>query len=283
MQIIHGIAQMREMLAAQRRADAKIGFVPTMGALHEGHLRLIRQSVAENTLTVCSIFVNPIQFNNLRDFILYPRTVEEDSKKALSAGCNVLFVPSADEMYPQKSTVGISFGDAEKVMEGAFRPGHFSGVGVVVAKLFNIVQPDVAYFGQKDFQQCAVVEMLVRDLSFPVRIVKAQTVRESDGLAMSSRNARLTKQQRAVAPVIYSALKEAEKMMKEGISFEKARISIAERIAKEPLLSLEYCQTAKADTLEIADEKDENTTSYALCVAVFADKVRLIDNIIVEF
>jgi pantoate--beta-alanine ligase len=283
MQIIHSIAEMREMLAAQRRLGAKIGFVPTMGALHEGHLSLIRQSVAENTLSVCSIFVNPIQFNNLSDFILYPRTIENDSKMALEAGCDVLFVPSGEEMYPQKSIVGISFGEAEKVMEGAFRPGHFSGVGVVVAKLFNIVQPDVAYFGQKDFQQCAVVEMLVRDLSFPVRIVKAPTVRESDGLAMSSRNARLTKEQRAAAPVIYAALKEAEKMMKEGISFENAKNSVAESIAKEPLLSLEYCQTAKADTLEIAEEKDEKTTSYALCIAVFADKVRLIDNIIVEF
>ncbi|HFB61616.1 MAG TPA: pantoate--beta-alanine ligase, partial [Bacteroidetes bacterium] len=190
------IKETKEYLSGQKAAGKTIGFVPTMGALHEGHLELMRRARKENDLLVVSIFVNPIQFNNPDDLKKYPRTLEDDMEKLKSVDCNVLFAPDAAEMYPEKVTTQYDFGELDKVMEGKFRPGHFNGVAVVVKKLFDIVQPHRAYFGEKDFQQLAIIKKLVEMENIPVEIVPCPIVRDPAGLAMSSRNRLLTPEQR---------------------------------------------------------------------------------------
>ena len=177
-----------------------------MGALHEGHITLIEKAKQENDVVVSSIFVNPAQFNNPDDLARYPRTLEEDCQKLEAAGCDMVFTPPSTKCTPNQPMLRLNFGELETVMEGAFRPGHFNGVGIVVAKLFNIVQADRAYFGQKDLQQVAVIRRLIRDLSFPVELIRCPTVREADGLAMSSRNRNLTPEEREQAPALFQAL-----------------------------------------------------------------------------
>ncbi len=279
MQIFHTILSLQNFLKSQRLLGHFVGFVPTMGALHEGHLSLIKTSKSQNNLTVCSIFVNPTQFNNTHDLAVYPRTLEADCQMLDLVGCEVVFAPSAEEMYPNLPNIKFDFGDLERVMEGQFRPGHFNGVGIVVSKLFNIVQPDAAYFGQKDLQQCAVINRLVKDLSFSLKLNICPTLRETDGLAMSSRNRNLSSEQRINAPEIYKALQEASQILKNGESSDKVKLFVSKKLSSIEGIELEYFEISNFDTLQPIDEYLEGKT--ALCIAAFMGKTRLIDNVIV--
>ena len=223
MDIFSHIESLRAFLKKNKSLYKSVGFVPTMGALHNGHLALIKQSRKENDITVCSIFVNPAQFNNADDLAKYPRTLEQDMAMLQSASCDVLFCPSGEEMYPDKSIIKFDFGNLEQVLEGEFRPGHFSGVALVVSKLLNIVLPNMAYFGQKDFQQYKIVECLVKELKFDVQLRCVPIQRESDGLAMSSRNARLNERQRKDAVVFYEGLQLAKRKIKEGVPMARIK------------------------------------------------------------
>lgn len=254
-----------------------IGFVPTMGALHEGHIALIKKSIAENELTVCSIFVNPTQFNNPDDLKKYPRTLDEDCKMLQEAGCNVVFAPSAEEMYPSLPSLKIDFGPLEHIMEGKFRPGHFNGVGIVVAKLFHIVKPTKAYFGQKDIQQVAVINRLITDLSFDLKMVVCDTIREKDGLAMSSRNRRLSPEARVSAPKIFQSMLLGEKLLLDGNSSFVVKNKVLDFYRASPEFELEYYEITDYETLESIDDRNEKRKT-AIVVAAHLGGVRLIDN-----
>jgi pantoate--beta-alanine ligase len=251
-----------------------------MGALHEGHLSLIRNSTNDNKTTIASIFVNPIQFNNANDLAKYPRTLEKDMEMLESVGCDAVFAPEESEMYHTKPVVKMDFGTLEEVMEGAFRPGHFSGVGVVVAKLFNIIQPDHAYFGQKDLQQFLVIQQMVKDLSFPLTLHCCPIIREADGLAMSSRNVRLTPQNRPVAAKIYESLCIAESLINKGEPIEIVKKEVSIFLSRFKELQPEYFEIADGLTLAPVKELKQHT-KIALCAAVFLDGVRLIDNLVI--
>lgn len=279
MKIFNSISSIQKFLKSQRILGHTVGFVPTMGALHTGHLSLIEVSKKQNHLTVCSIFVNPTQFNNVHDLSVYPRTLEADCQMLESVGCDAVFVPTAEEMYPQLPNIKFDFGDLERVMEGQFRPGHFNGVGIVVSKLFNIVQPDNAYFGQKDLQQCAVVNRLVKDLSFSLTLNICPTQREMDGLAMSSRNRNLSIEQRADAPHIYKALQKAVNLLKENKSSGEVKTFVEQYFKALSNFELEYFEISDFETLQPINELQAGKT--ALCIAAFMGKTRLIDNIIV--
>ena len=261
------------------RTESTIGFVPTMGALHEGHLALIETARRENDVVVSSIFVNPVQFNNPDDLARYPRTLEEDCQKLEAAGCDVVFAPSVDEMYPTSPTLHLNFGSLETVMEGAFRPGHFNGVGIVVAKLFNIVQPDRAYFGQKDLQQVVVIRQLIRDLSFPVELIRCPIVRETDGLAMSSRNRNLTAAEREQAPALFQALTLAHDCLLDEQSVTQTKAVITDFFNEKPEFRLEYIDIVNANTLQPTDYVLAPGQT-AICLAAHLGKVRLIDNLV---
>ena len=272
------IATLRQYLNSIR-SEQTIGLVPTMGALHEGHITLIETARRENDVVVSSIFVNPAQFNNPDDLARYPRTLEEDCQKLEAAGCNVVFAPSVSEMYPEPPTLRLNFGELETIMEGAFRPGHFNGVGIVVAKLFNIVQADRAYFGQKDLQQVAVIRRLIRDLSFPVELIRCPIIREADGLAMSSRNRNLSPDERAQAVALFEALTLAHELITEGHSSTQAKAAVTGFFASNPNFRLEYVEVVNADTLQLANE-GLPPGQTAICLAAHLGKVRLIDNLI---
>lgn len=270
---------LRHQLAVARATGQSIGLVPTMGALHEGHITLIERARHECDIVVASIFVNPIQFNNPDDLARYPRTLETDQQMLEAAGCDLVFAPTVNEMYAEPPMLKLHFGDLETVMEGAFRPGHFNGVGVVVAKLFNIVEPDRAYFGQKDLQQVAVIRRLIRDLSFPVELRRCDTVREPDGLAMSSRNRLLAADERSQATAIYQSLMLARDLLTEGQSTAQAKASVTFFFSQQPAFQLEYVEIANADTLHpVAEVQAPGQT--AICIAAQLGKVRLIDNIV---
>lgn len=256
-----------------------VGFVPTMGALHEGHIALIKKSIAENELTVCSIFVNPTQFNNPDDLKKYPRTLERDCEMLLEAGCDVVFAPAADEMYPALPSLKIDFGYLEHIMEGKFRPGHFNGVGIVVAKLFNIIKPTKAYFGQKDIQQVAVINRLIMDLSFDLKMVVCDTVREKDGLAMSSRNRRLSPEARGQATKIFQSMIIGKKLLLEGNSTFVVKNKVLDFYKENPEFKLEYYEIADFETLGSIEELNTERRT-AIIVAAHLDGVRLIDNYI---
>jgi pantoate--beta-alanine ligase len=269
----------REYLESKQFSGKTIGFVPTMGALHEGHLTLIRQSKAENDLTVCSIFVNPIQFNNPDDLDKYPRTLASDVKLLTAEGCDVLFSPDAAEMYPEgkPALIGLELGMLDKLMEGRFRPGHFRGVAIVVKKLFDIVGPTRAYFGKKDFQQLAVIRHMVNVMNLPHEIVACETVRENDGLAMSSRNMRLTISERVIAPTIFKVLgKVRDKTGK--LPVRELKEWAVKKIQEEPAMRVEYFEIADWETLLPIEKWDHRKKAVAL-TAVFLGDVRLIDNI----
>ncbi len=256
-----------------------LGFVPTMGALHEGHIALIKKSIAENDLTVCSIFVNPTQFNNPEDLKKYPRTLDEDCKMLKEAGCDVVFAPTAEEMYPNLPQIKLNFGYLEEILEGKFRPGHFNGVGIVVAKLFHIIKPNKTYFGQKDIQQVAVINRLIKDLSFDLEMIVCDTIREDDGLAMSSRNRRLSNESRALAPKIYESLKLGEKLLLAGESTESAKSKISDFYRTYPEFELEYYEITDLESLESISEYSTKRKT-AIIVAAHLGGVRLIDNFI---
>jgi pantoate--beta-alanine ligase len=256
-----------------------IGFVPTMGALHNGHIELVKRAVNENEISVCSVFVNPTQFNNPDDLKKYPRTLEADLLLLEAAGCDLVFAPSAEEMYGQNPILKLDFGDLEHIMEGEFRPGHFNGVGIVVSKLFHIVNPTKAYFGQKDIQQVAVINRLINDLSFDLEMVVCETIRENDGLAMSSRNRRLSDDARKLAPKIYESLLLGKKLLKEGSTPELAFSKIKEYYDNIEEIELEYYKITSAESLaELSNFDPKNKT--ALILAAYLDGVRLIDNLI---
>lgn len=260
-----------------QRQQSSVGLVPTMGALHQGHLELVKAARAENDLVVCSIFVNPTQFNNPDDLSAYPRTLEADCRLLESVGCDIVFAPSVEEMYPYPLDLSLNFGILETVMEGAFRPGHFNGVGIVVSKFFNLIQPHRAYFGQKDLQQTAIIKSLIRNLSYPIELRICPTVRESDGLAMSSRNVRLTPEERSIAPTIYRILNECKTALLEGTPVEVALKNARDAFSQQPAFRLEYIELVDADTLKPLNETGK---ANALCVAVHLGNVRLIDNIV---
>lgn len=281
MQIFQNISKLRENLFAIQQQSKKIGFVPTMGALHQGHLSLIRQAKAENDVVVCSIYVNPTQFNNPQDLAKYPRLLDSDAEMLRSVDCDILFAPTDTEMYPEPTKVKFDFGFLETTMEGKFRPGHFNGVALVVSKLFHIVMPHKAYFGQKDLQQYLVIKQLTSDLSFPIEIVRCQIIREENGLAMSSRNKRLNTEQIQIASNIYKALQMAEKMLRTHTPEQiQSQIQIFFSEIKE--IELEYFEIADAYTLESITDLQKHSQPKALCIAAFVGEVRLIDNLWVE-
>jgi pantoate--beta-alanine ligase len=274
-------AELRTYAEAARSAGRRLGLVPTMGALHEGHLQLVRAAAASCDEVLVSIFVNPTQFNNPEDLRLYPRLPEQDAAALAPAGCTALFMPSVAEMYPQSTVLHFEFGALERVMEGAHRPGHFNGVATVVSKLFHLARPHVAYFGQKDFQQVAIVRQLIADLSFDLELISYPTIREADGLAMSSRNARLTPEARAVAPLLHHVLEQAALQVQQGVGPAAVQQQALAALAAEPQFTPEYFEVADAQTLQpISDYKPDQTV--VLCVAAHLGGVRLIDNVVVE-
>ncbi len=276
MKVFDKIIDINSYIQHQQELDKTIGFVPTMGALHIGHISLVERSVAENDLTVVSIFVNPIQFNNQSDLEKYPRNLQRDKEMLENAGVDVVFIPSVEEMYPEPVTTTYDFGSLSTVMEGEFRPGHFNGVAVVVRKLFEIVMPHKAYFGEKDFQQLQIIKTLVRDLTLPVQIEPCPISREDDGLARSSRNARLTPEMREAAPFIYAQLLEARNKAS-SMTAEELESWMYDSFSKHQLLELEYFKVANGESLQQRRGKIEQN-DYGF-IAVYAGEIRLIDNI----
>ena len=281
MQILTTAAGLHAYTEQARQAGHRVGLVPTMGALHAGHLQLVQAACAECNEVIASIFVNPTQFNNAEDFRLYPRVPEADAALLAPAGCTALFVPSVAEMYPQPTGLHFDFGALERVMEGAHRPGHFSGVATVVSKLFHLARPHRAYFGQKDWQQVAIVRQLVADLSFDLEIVAYPTIREADGLAMSSRNRRLDAPARAAAPLLYQVLQVAAAQVRRGVPPAQVQAIAEASIAQEPLFTVEYVAVADAQTLQPLTNYGAGR-AVVLCLAAHLGGVRLIDNVVVE-
>lgn len=269
----------RAWIAEQHRDGYSLGFVPTMGALHEGHIALVERAVQENDLTIVSIFVNPIQFNNPEDLEKYPRTLEKDLEMLDAAACDMVFIPTPEGMYPEAVQEKYDFGQLERVMEGALRPGHFNGVAVVVKRLFEIVRPQRAYFGEKDFQQLRIIQQLVIQESLPVEIVPCPIVREEDGLAMSSRNRRLNPEERGNAPAIYETLRWARTMAGKLPVDQLCREAEA-RLNAVPGMKTEYFILAETDTLQPVLHWDEKQKGIAAFVALWLGEVRLIDNML---
>lgn len=269
---------LQDRLAKCKKQHKTIGFVPTMGALHEGHLSLVRKSKEENNITVVSIFINPTQFDNKKDLEKYPKTFENDRKLLESAGCDIVYFPSIKDVYDGDIVVEkFDFNGLEFQMEGKHRKGHFDGVGTIVKKLFKITEPNRAYFGEKDFQQLQIVKQLVSQEKISVTIKGEPILREKDGLAMSSRNARLTKELREIAPLLYKTLQEVKRRFpREPI--ENLNQWVQEVFNKEPLLQLEYFCIADEGSLQTAQKKEGNK-KYRAFIAVFAGDIRLIDNI----
>lgn len=274
MKVIHTVAEMR----AARAGLSDLGLVPTMGYLHAGHLSLVARARAGNTTVAASIFVNPTQFRANEDLSRYPRDLPRDLELLEAAGVDLVFVPDAAEMYPPGFDTRILVGGVTEGLEGAVRPGHFAGVATVVAKLFNIIQPTRAYFGQKDAQQAVVIRKLVRDLDLPVEVVVAPTVREADGLALSSRNSYLTPEERAVAPAIYRALSAAKARFDAGErNAEALREAMRHILTEQPRLTIDYVSVADPLTLRELDAID---TAALASMAVRLGATRLIDNLV---
>ena len=277
MKLVHTINELRAELALQRQAGKKIGLVPTMGALHEGHASLVRRAVAENDVVVVSDFVNPTQFNDKNDLLKYPRTLDADCELLEKEGASFVFAPSVEEIYPEPDTRQFSYAPLDTVMEGKYRPGHFNGVCQIVSKLFMIVEPDKAYFGEKDFQQLAIIREMVKQMNFPLEIVGCPIVREADGLALSSRNARLSEEERRQALNISKTLF-ASKEYAASHTVEETQKFVEDSIAASEGLELEYFELVDGTTLQKIATWDE--TDYAVgCITVYCGEVRLIDNI----
>ncbi|MDR0834070.1 MAG: pantoate--beta-alanine ligase [Candidatus Symbiothrix sp.] len=281
MKIIEKIDDLQSALKRARQNHKSIGLVPTMGALHAGHIALVHRAVAENDVTVVSIFVNPTQFNDKNDLNNYPRTPEADCTLLEKAGATIVFIPAADEMYPEPDTRQFAFGELETVMEGQFRPGHFNGVAQIVSRLFDIVKPGRAYFGEKDFQQLAIIRDMVKQLNLNLDIVACPIVREADGLAMSSRNARLNPAQRQAAVNISKILN-----LSRGLRVKPAMTAsetvagtkkwVVEQLNAVPELRVEYFDIVDGQTLQSIHEWSDTTFPVG-CIAVFDGDVRLID------
>ena len=278
MEIFSTIIEVKKHLGAIRSEDKSIGFVPTMGALHEGHLSLIREAKKENDYVVCSIFVNPAQFNDKTDLEKYPKEIESDIEKLKIGKCDLVFNPSAEEMYPEPDNTVFDFGDLDKVMEGKFRPGHFNGVAIVVKKLFEIIEPARAYFGLKDYQQLVIIYQLTKDLNLPVEIVPCSTRREDNGLAMSSRNKLLSKAERKDASLIYQTLKSV-KIQSGYTTISEIKEIVHLQFKKYGSMELEYFEIVDMYSLKPLRVWAESNNIIA-CIAVQVGKARLIDNLI---
>ena len=277
MEIVRTISKLRDCLDLHRRQGHSVGFVPTMGALHEGHASLVVRSVAENDVTVVSIFLNPTQFNDPKDLERYPRTLEADCQLLEKCGADIAFAPSVAEVYPEPDTRQFSYPPTDSVMEGAMRPGHFNGVCQVVSKLLSYVDPDRAYFGEKDYQQIAVIRRMVDDLGFKLEIVPCPVVRQSDGLAMSSRNTLLTDQERTTAANIYRIMKESRTL---GLSVQQTHDYVVDGINGIDGLEVQYFSIVDGDTLAEVSSWDD-APSIVGCITVFCGTkpIRLIDHI----
>lgn len=277
MQVITTVAQLQDTIKAERAKNKSVGLVPTMGALHDGHASLVRRSVAENDITVVSIFLNPTQFNDPKDLERYPRTLENDCAVLESCGAQIAFAPSVKEIYPEPDTRKFSYPPTDTVMEGERRPGHFNGVCQIVSKLFDMVKPDKAYFGEKDYQQIAVIRRMVADLGMPVDIVPCPVIREGNGLAMSSRNSLLSPEEKEIAPNIYRIMSESKTL---GLNVKQTREWVVEKINAIPGLEVEYYSIVDGDTL--ADVKSwDDAGSVVGCITVYCGQtpIRLIDHI----
>ncbi|MBO1308064.1 pantoate--beta-alanine ligase [Enterococcus sp. 669A] len=278
MKLITTIKEIREIVSEWKKAGKTVGLVPTMGYLHEGHQSLIRQAHAENDKVVVSVFVNPTQFSANEDLSSYPRDIENDLEKSHEAGASLIFHPEVSEMYPDGFNTYIEAFGVTEVLEGASRPTHFRGVTTVVGKLFNIVQPDRAYFGQKDAQQAAVIEQMVRDLNFPVKVVCCPIIREEDGLAKSSRNVYLSEEEREAALVLSQSLKLAKKMLEQGEkSAEKIKQTMTEKIQQEPLAEIDYIKIVDHRSLQDVAVIE---AAVLIPIAVRIGNTRLIDNFV---
>jgi pantoate--beta-alanine ligase len=278
MKIFNNKKDLKDCLLEHKRSKKTIGFIPTMGALHQGHLSLIEKAKRENSIVVVSIFVNPTQFDNVEDLKKYPKTLENDIKLLASVSCDVLFSPTVAEIYAKNIiSEKLNFDGLEHQMEGAFRDGHFNGVGTIVKTLFKIIEPNIAYFGQKDFQQLQIIKKMVQKNSLNVKVKGCQIFREKDGLAMSSRNSRLSGESREVAPIIYKIL---EKVKNKFDTKSVAEINkwVENKFKKQHLLKLEYFMIADEETLKTPKKKD-CSKKYRAFIAVFAGDIRLIDNI----
>ena len=277
MRLIYNIYEMEQHISLLKKDKKIIGFVPTMGALHKGHVSLSVKARAENDCCICSIFVNPAQFNNKEDLNNYPRSLNADIKLLEQIKVDAVFIPSEEEMYTEPNTEKFDLGDLDSVMEGKFRPGHFIGVAIIVKKLFDLIKPDRAYFGEKDYQQFVIIKHLVKKFTMPVEIISSPTTREDDGLAMSSRNIRLNGDERMIAPLIYKTLLEAkEKIMKQSV--EEVKKWVEMQISSCSLMKIEYFEVVDSETL-IPVNYIERKGHYTACVAVYVGNIRLIDNI----
>jgi pantoate--beta-alanine ligase len=278
--IIKDIVKMQKIALGLKRRGKSLGFVPTMGALHDGHASLIKRAVKENDVTVVSIFVNPAQFGPNEDYLLYLRPFNNDKKICINLGVDYIFIPTAEEMYPKDYLTFVNVNKMTEVLCGGFRPGHFKGVATIVSKLFNIVQPDKAYFGLKDYQQLKVIERMAKDLNFPVKIVPCPIIREKSGLALSSRNTYLSKEEKLSSLKIQESLKLAEEMIKGGIKDTgKVLNNVTANIKKIPGSKIDYIKIVHPDSLEYLKTIK---LPAVIAVAAWVGKTRLIDNIIIN-
>lgn len=278
MKIVSTISEMQSLATTLRREGRTIGFVPTMGFLHNGHLSLMRRAKDECDVVVVSIFVNPTQFGPAEDFNRYPRDAEGDRIKCESSGVDILFLPTQQDMYPEKTVTFVSVEGISEILEGAVRPGHFRGVATVVAKFFNMVKPHKAYFGQKDYQQCMVIKRMVKDLNMDVEVVVLPTIREAGGLAMSSRNSYLSGEERRTAAMLHRALAAAEALFQSGTREpELLRSSMRAMIQSEQGITIDYCEVADHETLTPLTAAQ---AGMVLLVAVRLGRTRLIDNLL---
>lgn len=280
MRIVSTLKELAQLLRECKK-NKSLGLIPTMGALHSGHIALVKKAIDENDLSICSIFVNPTQFNNPSDLEKYPNPLEKDLFLLKQVGCDFVFTPTKEEVYPDGFvSKDFVFGTLDKGMEGANRPGHFKGVAMVVSRLLDLVKPQKAYFGEKDFQQLAIIQSMVKHASFPVEVVPCSTVRESSGLAMSSRNMRLNKLQLAAAPRIYQRLFNASKMSSTH-SIVEIKTWLKNEFKNDVDLDLEYFEITNPINLE-ATNNWSDCESHIACIAVFAGEIRLIDNILLK-
>lgn len=280
MEIINTVEALRRFCETARAQGKSVGLVPTMGALHEGHISLVKRARGENDIVVVSVFVNPTQFNNPADLSTYPRTAEADCALLAEAGADVAFMPSVEEVYPEPDTRVFDLGPVAEVMEGAMRPGHFNGVAQIVSRLFDMTRPDRAYFGEKDFQQISVIRRMARICGFDdIDIVACPIVRSADGLALSSRNVRLNAAQRAAAPGIHAALADSVKVCQSGASVADVEKYVVDRINSDPLMEVEYYQIVNPADMQPVAAWEEAPEGAVGCVTVYLGDVRLIDNI----
>lgn len=275
MLVVETIKELKQEL--EKYNSKNIGFVPTMGALHDGHISLVKRSVEENDVTVVSVFVNPTQFNDKADLERYPRTEEADKKLLNAAGCDIVFMPKVEEMYPEEDTRVFNFGCIETVMEGKYRPGHFNGVAQIVSKLFYAVEPTRSYFGEKDFQQVAIIRDMVRQLNLPVEIIACPIIREESGLARSSRNELLSAEERKKAALISEVLSKSVNFAKE-MSVEEVKNWVCEQFTHDEVFKMDYYDIVDGNSLQSISSWEDSDYIVG-CIAIYCGKIRLIDNI----